>query len=147
MRPTTDHQRRDMKTLTWALLNKIGMSTFADLYGRVKVSELSKYCSHAEERMIPIDVLTDAELIAGDPILLRFLAGIHGFDLVPAEGPEAECSINAADVLRVAKETGDVAAAYTAAIADGRLDMKDKQIVRREIIEAITALMDLLKRI
>lgn len=148
MRPSTEHQRRDLKTMTWSLLNAIGLTAFAPL-SRVQVSELSKYGSQNDERSIPIDVLFDAETVAQNPMVTRLLADMHGYRLVPkdaaTDGAAAPASIDA--VLRAIKEAGDVASVWLSAHADGVCDQKDRRDIRREIDEAITALTELRKGI
>lgn len=141
------------------LLHEIGISIFS-AKTRVGVAELSKYGTffpepadwkdpkqkNPEDRHIPIDVLFDAELHFGDPVVTRFLADLHDCDLVPRAGkpPAAEATIDA--FLRAHKESSDVLAAYVQRYADG-LDAADRDTIRREIDEAVAAMMDLRKQV
>lgn len=143
MRPSTDHQRRDLNTMTSALLDQVGKTVFAGL-SRVKGPELSKYCSHEDERTIPVDVLLDAEILAGNPMVTRLLAQIQGYELVPiapAEPVEPVRKATTADVLLAVKEAGDVASAFIAADADGVRDAGERKAIQREIDEAVRALL------
>ena len=127
---------------------QIGASAFAGM-SRVKAAELSKYASQADDRTMPIDVLLDAELVAGNPIVSRLLVEMQGFRIVPieVEGDATGGAATIADVLHAVKETGDIASAWIAAHADGHCDALDRRELHREIDEAITALLALRKGI
>lgn len=128
--------------MVWALLDQIGISVFATV-SRVKHAELSKYGSQGEERSIPVDVLLDAEIMAGNPMVTRLLAEMQGYDLVAKESPAGGGGTTIERVLQAVKESGDVASAYLTAMADGTMDAADRQTLRREIDEAVTILMDI----
>ncbi|MDB5582803.1 MAG: hypothetical protein JWR80_7979 [Bradyrhizobium sp.] len=147
MRPSNEHQRRDLKTTTWALIDRIGPSVFAGM-SRVKGPELSKYSAQTDERTIPVDVLLDAEIVAQNPMVTRLLAEMQGYALVPIEAGQAGAAVVPAtigDVLRAIKETGDVATAFLAADADGNRDALDRRDICREIDQAVAALLALRK--
>lgn len=127
--------------MVWALLDEIGISVFATKT-RVKHAELSKYGSQGEERCIPVDVLLDAEIMRGNPMVTRLLADLQGYDLVPkTRAMDGGATVD--KVLRSVKESGDVASAYLTAMADGKMDAADRQVLCREIDEAVTILMDI----
>jgi hypothetical protein len=130
--------------MTRALIDQIGASVFSSM-SRVKAAELSKYAAQADERTIPIDVLLDAELVAGNPMVSRLLLEMQGYRIVPmdSDAPTEPATIDA--VLRAIKETGDVATAWMIAHADGERDALDRRDIHREIDEAVAALLALRK--
>lgn len=154
MRPSTHHQRRDIKARTWSLLDALGISEFVTST-RVKHAALSKYGAppkpdgdplQAEDQYIPVDVLLDAELRAG-PMLTRLIAELQGYDLVPKDAVRPVEEVNIAAVLRASKECADVTSAYLERSADGDLDRQDRREICREIDEAIAELTNLRKQV
>lgn len=137
------------------MLDQLGTSEFAP-DTRVGGSSLSKYGQipspdgdpkAREDQYIPVDVLLDAELRTG-PMVTRLLAEILGFDLVPRAAPidVAPEPVTVDAVLRVSKECADVSSAFVERFGDG-LDAQDRQVIGREIDEAIIALTKLRKMV
>jgi hypothetical protein len=133
--------------MTFSLLDRIGKTVFATM-SRVKIAELSKYGSHDDARTIPVDVLLDAEIAAGSPMVTRLLAEMQGYKLVPIDSaPPSTGAATFEDVLRVVKEFSDVTATYLDAKADGVIDLRDRQNLLREIDEAEAFLLAFRKKI
>jgi hypothetical protein len=156
VRPSSPHQRRDIKARTWALLDNLGISEFVPIT-RVKHAALSKYGAppkgdgdplQAEDQYIPIDVLLDAELRAG-PMVTKLVAELQGYKLVPKDEDETRAgkTVSIAAVLRASKECADVTSAYLERSADGDLDRQDRREICREIDEAIAELTSLRKQV
>jgi hypothetical protein len=133
------------------MIDLVGVSEFAD-DTRVGGPSISKYCAPPapegdprarDDQYMPVDIVLDAELRTG-PMVTRLMADILGFDLVPkasaADAPLAAVTVDA--VLRASKECADVAAAFLERSPDG-LDLQDRQVMGREIDEAISELTKL----
>lgn len=141
MRPVTPFMIEEMSHKTAELLDFIGHSRFAREYSRLGTAELSKFKSPSEERMIPIDILTTAEIVAGNPIVSRYTLGLQGFDIVPIGEAQPARRTSDMDVLGAAKEFGDVVAAWQAAVADGHVDALDRARLKKEIAELMAQLI------
>jgi hypothetical protein len=148
MRASSDTQRRDLTTMVWSLLNDIGVNAFAACT-RAKVPALSKYGSHSEDLQLPVDVLLDAEIVAQNPKVTRWLAEVQGYQLVPIAPAPPPDTATIADVLRATKEAGDVSAAWLKLNAEtgDEMDLAARREMHREIDEAVTALLALRKGI
>lgn len=143
MRSLTNSEINGLCLKTGELLHEVGLDMFARSFSRVKGPELSKYSSPSDPRTIPIDILTTAEMVAGNPIVSRYALALQGFDVVPLRtAPGAETTTEA-DVLAAVKEVGDVVAAFLTARADGHIDALDRLKIKREINEAIAKLIEI----
>lgn len=117
----------------------------ADLiaHTRVETSDLSKYADDNEpKRFVPVDVLVDVTRVSGNPVILRTVADLCGFDLVAKyeDAPQASASTDESMLIATA-EFGDVAREYFEAKRDGKLDALDKQRIRREGQQAVAAIL------
>ena len=101
---------------------------------------------HHMDRWPCLDQVADAEAMAGDLPVTRFLAGLQGHVVVPADGPQDVASIMVL-VGRIARETGDVVGTATDALGDGRISDGERADICREIREAIEALKALEQRV
>lgn len=141
MRPLTPFMIEEMSRKTAELIDFIGHARFAREHSRLGTAELSKFKSPAEERMIPIDILTTAEIVAGNPIVSRYQLALQGFGLVPLAEADPVRRTSDMDVLGAAKEFGDVVAAWQMAVADGHVDALDKARLKKEIAELMAQLI------
>lgn len=95
---------------------------------------------HATDRFPALDQVYDLELECGSPIVTRFMADRHDFDLVPRPGAPARPATLHHHLARLIVETADVEAGLATAIADGRLDPSERATLRREIDQAMAQL-------
>lgn len=144
MRTISEQEQRSLKAATdGAYVLGGGISCILP-FTRVGVSTLSKYASFNDEHhdsFMPIDVVVEVERRAKSPVIIRQLAALVGYELVPCKRyDESARAVTEADAHRVLKEAMDVAQAIIAAREDNRIDAAERKIIDKELVEAIRAL-------
>lgn len=144
MRTISEQEQRSLKAATdGAYVLGGGISCILP-FTRVGVSTLSKYASFNDEHhdsFMPIDVVVEVERRAKSPVIIRQLAALVGYELVPCKRyDEPARAVTEADAHRVLKEAMDVAQAIIAAREDNRIDAAERKIIDKELVEAIRAL-------
>lgn len=146
LRPSSDVMRRDVQSRIGTLVDQIGAGELALAVGK-QSPVISKYASAAYPHVMPVDILLDAELKHGYPLVTELLADMQGYALIRkeqvtlAERPP----ISDSDVLRIMEEIGQLVTAWNAGKADKVFDLKDLQLISREAHDAIVAISDLLR--
>ena len=109
---------------------------------RTTTPKISEACApHAMHRFAAIDVVADLEAETGTPFVTRCLADLAGFDLTPRSIKRDPDMLG--HLARIARESGDVVAGLSAAMADNRLTEKEKALLRKEARDAIERLREL----
>lgn len=115
---------------------------------RVLASRISEYGSAGSGRFVPLDVVLDAELVAGEPIVTRAMARMQGFALVPvtARGPGRLAD----EMSRIGRDVGDLFGNAAQALAGEKVpparlgqmiaDIEDLQSVLPEALATLQAL-------
>lgn len=100
---------------------------------RVSAALLSMYGNIDRPEFAPIDVCFELEQAAADPVILRALADLHGFDLVQRD-PEAEALARDITTLagNIAKESGELISTAIEAAADGKISINDARAIDNE---------------
>jgi hypothetical protein len=100
---------------------------------RVSAALLSHYGNIDRPEFAPVDVCFELENLAGDPVILRALADLHGFDLV-ARDDQAERLARDMTALAgsIAKESGELISTTIEAIADGKLSINEARAIDSE---------------
>lgn len=124
-------EARPFKTLTRALIERLGGLDAAAATVRLGRSRLAD-CQHLHtEAVLPVDVVARLEAVAGEPLITAELARRAGCVLVPvqpiAEGEDAEM------MAHIGREVGEVFAAYAAGMRDGSLCGEDRAGLSREL--------------
>jgi hypothetical protein len=139
MRPTHEHERRELKTATYRLCLELGVSEAAGLT-RVNAPALTKYGAGHEDAFMPVDVAVDLMRAAGKPILLEAMAAQLGLRLVSAA--PVESGGDKLEVLSRAKR--DITAAFAeftvvanGADADGHIDIGESDQIFLALEEII----------
>jgi hypothetical protein len=100
---------------------------------RVSAVLLSKYGNIDQPEFAPVDICFDLESAAADPVVLRALADLHGFDLVPRDGhAEALARDITALAGNIAKESGDLISTAIEAASDGKISFNDAKAIDQE---------------
>ena len=99
---------------------------------RLSSAQLSRFGDISSDQFAPADVMLDIDSLAGAPIITRALAGMLGYDLVPAGQPVvAACfSQHLADL---ARESGDAVTGLATALADGKLTPRELADIDRDL--------------
>ncbi|OCP05016.1 MULTISPECIES: phage regulatory CII family protein [unclassified Ensifer] len=143
IRTISDEEIRTLKADTEACYKLGGGVTGFEPLTRVTTGKLSEYASFDErnkKRLIPIDVAIEADRRAKSPVIVKAMARVLGFDLVPMASQQACAAVTEADAHRVLYEATDVARAILDAFRDGNVDALDRKTIRKELREAIRAL-------
>lgn len=124
-------EARAFKTLTRALIERLGGLEAAAACSRLARSRLAD-CQHMHtEAFLPLDVVARLEAVAGEPLITQEMARRAGCVLVPvepvAEGEDAEL------MAHIGREVGEAFAAYAAGMRDGSLDGEDRARLAREL--------------
>jgi hypothetical protein len=77
------HVYTGVKTAWKLLVGHIGGVAAVASCTRATPSMASDYGNIHSERFVPVDVLLDAEFVAGEPLVTAALARAQGYDLVP----------------------------------------------------------------
>jgi hypothetical protein len=141
--------RQGLKVLADRLISAAGGPEKAALVTRVERPALSKYRSpHADhaDSFMPLDVAAELTLDTAErvgPLVARHFAALSGCAVVAL--PRAVPGEAHRSVAVVARETGEVVAAFAEALADGRLTADEVSGARlaEEIDEAIESLLAL----
>lgn len=151
MRTISEPERRTLKAATdGAYVLSGGISRILD-FTRVSTSQLSKYASFGDDNadsFVPIDVAIEIDRAAKSPVIVKEMAALLGYSLIPLRTDSEKSEYQAvteADGYRALKETMDVVQAVIDARADGWIDAADRKNVLKEIREAIRELEGLEK--
>ena len=120
-----------LKTGTRLLLRDLGGIDAAASCSRVGRSLWSDYASPHSDRFIPVDVVIDAEAIAGTPHVTAAMARALGYELVPLLArPRGELG----DALaRISTGVGALFATVAAAFSDGALSAAERDALARDL--------------
>lgn len=94
------------------------------------------------DRFPRIDQIADLELDCGMPVFTKYLADLHGLDLVQRDA-HAAVGIHA-HFARIVREARDVEIKMAEAMADGTITDAERAEISKEAAEAITALQSML---
>lgn len=120
-----------LKTGTRLLTRDLGGIDAAAACSRVGRTLWSDYASPHSDRFIPVDVVIDAEAIAGTPYVTAAMARAQGYHLVPLLArPRGELG----DALgRISTGVGALFATVAAAFSDGALSPAERDTLAREL--------------
>lgn len=117
---------------------RVGKGTALAAHLEVQESHISEWGSPESGRAVPIAVVLEAEVFAGEPFVTAALAAAQGYRLVAidaaSEGaaPGPSLGILAAGVMR---EMGEAMTALAVAAADGRLSPRERARIAREFAD------------
>lgn len=131
MRPTSDIERRALKTAARALVSAAGNLEAAAMVTRLGKTQLARtYDPHTVDSAMPVDVVADLERVAGEPLMTRILAQMAGCILLQvdaAPGPEA------AAIAEVLGGAGEVGRLWAQAMGDAALSDTERQAVTERL--------------
>lgn len=154
MRPTSDHERRVLKSVTQQLVRECGGVEAAAMGTRVSYQTLAAYGSWRnpkhEDVFIPLDVLMDLTKVGG-PVAIREICRLAcGMFL---ETPAANASdLWGREIAAVAKETGEAMSRLVEAYGNGgvitREEIEEGDLIREvsEAMESLAVVLHHLKR-
>lgn len=139
--PARDYRR--IKAGTRDLLEACGNARAAALHTRLQQPRLDACASDAQPRdFLPADVVADLEAACGRPVLTAALAELAGCALVPL--PAWRAAVSGLDALvAAARETSEAVAAGWAAHSDGVVTPAERETLKRELRDAVAALLAL----
>lgn len=119
-----------------------GFAAVAEAMGR-NAQVLRNHCDpHNPESAPSLEVFLEAISLVGAQGTVRALASLVGMTAVPVAPVEDFCPRTAeAAFTRVVKEMGDVQSVGGEALADGRMDLAERERTDREVSEAIAHLV------
>lgn len=148
VREITEKEQRTLKQVTGGAYTLAGGITCILPFTRIKASStLTGYASLNEEdddSFIPIDIVIDVSRRANSPFIIKEMAAMLGYGLVPmAEPGGVSQAVTEAAGYRVMKETMDVVQAIHDGVARNSLDAADRKRIGKEILEAMRELESL----
>lgn len=144
LRPTSDHDRAMLKAASDRAIRRAGGGAVFAGRTRVLAAALSRYKADHEDAFMPIDVAVDADMAAGQPIILAAIAALEGYAITPLTAPgRAAPTLSAGLVGVLIRETGEVSAAVLEALADDHLSPAERKAIEKELDEALAALWQL----
>ncbi len=124
--------RAALKTAARVLIQRLGGIDAAATCTRVGRSNLAEYGSlHHPDRHMPVDVVADLEMIAGEPLVTAALARAAGFTLVPLALPAGGDAV--LHLQRVARQSGTVLSSAVAALSDGTIDADEREALLAQL--------------
>lgn len=113
---------------------------------RLDAGTISRAGNMAESNFLPLDVAVDLDKLAGDDVILRAMARLRGYELVPIK--KAHCAIDLVrDAGDAAKETGELVKAIADAARDGRYSPREAREIDGEAAEAEGVIASIRKRL
>ena len=135
VRHCTPERLSALKTATGNLVAHVGGGLAWESVTRVHKSQLSDYANpHKPESFMPVDVLVDLVARAPEPALLREIALLSGYTIVPIE-PADETELAAA-IAESMREGADVSVSFLDGLADGGISPANALDIAREADEA-----------
>lgn len=128
-----DIDRRALKTASRLLVSDLGGVDAFSSCTRATRSMASEYGNPASDRFIPVDVLLDAETIAGTPHVTATLARLLGYALIPVE-PRAAGDLSVA-LAEIGRDVAALFATAALALAHGAPTEQERQELQRELSE------------
>lgn len=142
-RPTSDHERDQLKRITQRAIAMAGGPASFALVTRVPSSSLSKYAAmHEVASFIPLDVASDLQKDIGAPVIAEALAAPMGFKCVPANTATPQ-PLGYQDIRQLNREAFELSESVSSALEDGVIDVHE----RREILDACEELIAVVRAI
>lgn len=140
MRPYSASEYAQLKTATRRALHLAAPLRAITEHTRLDAAALSRAGNPCESAFVPIDVAIDLDAMAGDDAILRTMARLRGFELVPMKGMGC-----AADLMHeageAARQTGELVSSAIDAGGDGRITKAEARKIDGEAadVEAVVA--------
>ncbi len=135
MHLTSEEERRGLKTGFRALVARCGGLEASAAVTRLHKTQLAQaYDPQAQDRFPAIDVVADMERAAGEPVITKLLAAMHGMALVHVE-PISGCAMRA--IANVGEHASEVFAAFGRAMADGAITAQERETLKREMLDLV----------
>jgi hypothetical protein len=100
------HVYAGVKTAWKLVVSRLGSLDAVAACTRISRSGASDYGNIHSDRFVPVDVLLDAETVAGDPLVTAALARAQGYELIPVS-PIAESDL-AIEMARLGADVADL---------------------------------------
>lgn len=124
-----------------------GIEAAADILGKGKSTVARWQSINDEDYSMPIDAVAALEAVthgtAGAPQVTRALCALAGGVFVPLPDIDIADDCLRAGVMQISTELGDVARELNSALADGRLTVRERDTVVREINDLIAKAVEL----
>ncbi|WP_414901134.1 phage regulatory CII family protein [Rhizobium cremeum] len=141
MRPSTEHDRARLKASTRAAIIAAGKAKQLAACSRVNEPQISRYVGGDYPDFMPLDVILDCELLAGQPVMTAALADMLGYRLVPIAGGD-ETSLTLDHVLDAVNAVGELLRAFRDGHSDGHLDEAERREITNCFNESMKSLQD-----
>ncbi len=140
MRPYSTADYAQLKSATKRAIELAGGPVALAKETRLDQATLSRAGNIEHSNFLPIDAAVDADRLAGEPVILRALARIAGFDLVPIKARHESANL-VHDAGTMARESGELVSSAIEATADGTLTAREAREIDREAqdVEAVVA--------
>lgn len=112
---------------------------------RLDAGTISRAGNMAESNYLPLDVAVDLDKLAGDDVILRAMARLRGYELVPIKKAHEAIDL-VRDAGAAAKETGEMVKAIADAARDGRYTPREAREIDNDAAEAEGVIASIRKR-
>lgn len=136
--PLRDYQA--LKQATGVSVGGAGtLRQLAEDIGRKRWQVFSDWCDASQmDRFVPLDVIADLEAIHGSPVITRALAKLSNCIVVPL--PDARSASPGLCLGEIARTTGALISSMAEALADNRIDAKERTQLLGDIDKAMRVL-------
>jgi hypothetical protein len=122
-------QRAQLRRVLRALVSNAGGGKGLAGATRLKEPQISRCLADHYDDQLPVDVVLDAMILSGSPVLLAWLAGQIGYEIVEA-GSRTGAGINHGHAMDLVRKAGDAAGSIVDALADGKITpTEDREMV------------------
>ena len=138
MRKCSPEMRNGLKTAFKRVIADLGGLACAAECTRVGISHLSDYGNVESDKVVPIDVVLDLEMISGPPHITAALAAAQGRELVVVTPlrPKDDLAVLLA---RIGADSGALFGDAAEALAHKKLTPREKQKLTSDLAELLAA--------
>ena len=101
---------------------------------RLGANQLSRFGDLNSDQFAACDVIIDVDSLAGEPVTVRAMAELLGYELVPLAAPVMRAQPGQ-HLAGLARESGDVISRYAAALADNKLTLNELAALEADLAE------------
>lgn len=149
LRPTTEHQRRQLKAVVRRLIEMAGgVSSFKHVT-RVQEPALSKYGSPDDAAAhMPLDIAMDLMLDTGSNGILSAMAAMLGYKLVALDADGQGAALpDVMDIAALVQENSKLVMAVSEAIKDGVITPDEERSISTEVEKSVQDLRAIQRRV
>ncbi|MBB4005828.1 hypothetical protein [Allorhizobium taibaishanense] len=149
MRAINREQAAALKGATRRAIQMAGTAESFQHITRVGKAPLSNYASTSDdnaEKFMPLDIVLEADLEAGSPVITEQLARLQGYRLVKDEPAAAAAKLNLMDLLSMDSVSNALKTVVVEALDDGHISTGEARDIGREGEKLIKKIREIMSK-